>query len=407
MSLRPAAESMSMKKLKLLLWSPNGSGLDYGGPGMTAYRLFSANKTDMLSISLAHGRAEQKQYELFKDSYYFGSVQSPVSHYLNPVYQKLFIEKSISWIKENAKNFDVMYGLQGFHVTVLPAVTAQKNNLPSLLKLVQSDSDLSNKSGWKRIFNAPKKRRKLIHSLSGVVSISQAITQELLNMGYPEEKIAYIPNGVDSKQFSPVSSLEKTRLKSELGWKDIPTILFVGAVIPRKQSHLLLEVLYKLKKRGLEAQLVIAGPEKDVNYSALMREMAELYGITENIVWHGFSSDVAALYQASDIFSLLSKKEGMPNAMLEAMSSGLPVVMTDISGVVDAVEHGVNGFIVSEDCEEISEVIVELLKSSELASTVSAAARDTITNTFSSEVVFNKQFQMFDHARNGKSICMS
>jgi glycosyltransferase involved in cell wall biosynthesis len=384
--------------MRLLLWAPNGAGQHYNGPGMSAHRLLSKlTPEDRLDVALAHGFREQTPDGIFSAHHLVSPVNGSVAS------QAMFIWRSRPWLERQKDAFDVFYGLQAFDFTVTPALYAQRMGKPAIVKVVQHNSDLAGKAGWRRLLARANVRRKILAKLSGVVAISDAIFEELIGYGVPERKIARIPNGVDTDRFRPCDdpSIASAR-RAELGCKDEPTVLFVGAVTPRKRPHLLVEALGMLKGRGCCAHLILAGPVKDPAYAEKMRRMADELGIGERITWTGFVADPASLYWASDIFSLPSSNEGMPNALMEAMASGLPSVVTPVPGSSDLVRDGTEGLFVEPMAAQMADALEQYVRSPQLRRSHGSAARDRAVEHFGARRILDRHIQLYKRVLNGK-----
>jgi glycosyltransferase involved in cell wall biosynthesis len=382
------------KPLRVILWSPRGGGLHYGGPGMTAYRLYRHATPNLCSVTLVHGNPSHGQYaDAWTQQVYLTHVVQSVDA---PWRQARFVRLGRRWIAHNARNYDVFHGLQGFDLTLQPALEAQKLGLPAVVKIAAHRSDLADKSGWRRWLGQARRRRRTIGRLSAVIAISTAIRDELLECGVPEAKIAMIPNGVDTDQFRPVADeSERRRTRAELGWPDRPTILFVGSIIPRKRPHLLVEALAELRRRGVEAQVVLAGPAHEPDYTAQIRQVASDGGLEPLVLWHGFTADPAPLYRAADLFALPSANEGLPNALLEAMASGLPCLATDISGSRDLVTDGVTGRIIAPDPSPLADAIAQYLVYSRDAAAHGQAARQLAHDRYSTAAILDQHEALF------------
>jgi glycosyltransferase involved in cell wall biosynthesis len=133
---------------------------------------------------------------------------------------------------------------------------------------------------------------------------------------------------------------------------------------------------------------VLLGPLTDApEYVAHIRQRAKELGIEHQVIARGFTTNVAPAYRAADFFCLPSKNEGLPNAMLEAMASGLPCIVTPISGCVDLVEDGQNSRIVDGSPGAIAEAVGSYMTDSALAKAHEQAVRDRIVRQYSCEVV--------------------
>jgi glycosyltransferase involved in cell wall biosynthesis len=384
--------------VRLLLWAPNGAGLHYNGPGMNAFRLLSnLTPADPLTVALAHGYPSQSTYDVFTKQHFVAPVNGSIAS------QAAFIWHGCRWLSRQRGRFDVFYGLQAFDFTVRPAIAAQKVGIPAIVKVVQHRADLADRSGWRRLLSRARNRREQIADLSGVVAISDAIFEELVEYGVPERKIARIPNGVDTDRFQPGKGCAESKTTwKDLGWKDEPTILFVGVISPRKRPHLLVQALGLLKSWGISAQLVLAGPVKDPRYSLRVRQLIEELGLSDKVVWTGFVPDIAGAYRAADIFSLPSSNEGMPNALLEAMASGLPSVVTGIPGSSDLVRHGQEAIVVEATASSVADALKQYLLSPKLETEHGAAARKRAVEMFGAKRILQRHIDLYQRVIQGK-----
>lgn len=384
--------------LRVLLWSVKGAGLRYGGPGTSAYRLYSRSRPGQFEITLAHGMPDQIRYPLFR-----------AEHLVHPFHtrtlaQVRFLQASRAWVREHARGFDVFHGLQAFEPTVTPAVEAERCGLPAFVKPAAWRTDLADKPGWRARLGVTRRRRRRVRSLSGIIAISNLIAEELRSYGIPESKIACIPNGVDTDHFRPVANEdEKRRLRAQLGWPtDRVILLFVGAIIERKQPHCLLDAVHAAQRRGgdLGLHLVLVGPEYESAYAAGMRRRARELGIEGRITWAGYLENVADALRAADVYALISTSEGMPNALLEAMATGLPCVASAISGVTDIIDaDDGNGVRIDLEASNwpgaVTEAILQAVEHADRRGAQGHAARRTVLDRFSADAVLAAHEAMF------------
>lgn len=377
--------------MRLLLWAPHGAGPHYSGPGMSAFRLLSKlQPTDGLDVTLAHGFAAQETSRTFSAQ----ELVAPING--SALSQVDFIWRGRRWLSRQRGRFDVFYGLQAFDFTVLPAETAESIGIPAIVKVVQHNSDLADKSGWRSLLGRAKARREKVARLSGIVAISDAIRQELISYRVPERKIACIPNGVDTDRFRPpASSIERTDLRAELGLPAEITVLFVGAIVPRKRPHLLVQALGKLKSAGIGAHLILAGPVKDARYGDAIKSSAQELGVDHQVTWTGFVREMEPLYRAADIFALPSSNEGMPNALLEAMASGLPSVITPIPGSVDLVRDEEEGIFTDGTVPSVASALSRYIRAPQLLAAHGAAARARALSRFSARSVLERHIALY------------
>jgi len=223
-------------------------------------------------------------------------------------------------------------------------------------------------------------RRRLIRSTLAhaalVIALSQEWRERLLKI-CPEARVEILHNAVsipDRARSQPHTS---------------PTLLFLGHILPDKGIYELVKSFAAVAKRVPGLKLVLAG----VGESEAVREQASLLGVSERMElpgWLGPEGKSAAL-AASTIFVLPSYHEGMPMALLEAMSWGMPVIATPVGGIPQIVKHEVNGLLVPpRDVAALTAAIERLLKDPALRDRLGEAARTTIATGFSLEDAMKK-----------------
>ncbi len=180
-----------------------------------------------------------------------------------------------------------------------------------------------------------------------VLCNSRSLRKKSLELGLaPAEKLQMLgsgsSNGVDIERFSP----GPTDLRWRLGIPDrVPVIGFVGRLTRDKGIPELLDGFNRLLQQSPEAYLLMVGWFDDAEDSLddRQRRMIEEH---PRIVCTGFVEDAAPYYRAMDFLILPSRREGFPNAVLEAAASGIPVVTTFATGARNAVVAGVTGLLI-------------------------------------------------------------
>lgn len=357
---------------------------------MAAYRLYSTAPPGRFELTLVHALPEHEQLSLFKEQVSLDRGGSGLYR------QWRLVRDGRAWIRRRVAEFDVVHGIQGFHATVAPCVEAQRRGTPAVIKFTAHRHELTVKTGLRRLLRVAERRRRMVTELAGTIAISRDIAAELHECGVSERRIALIPNGVDTRRFQPVADEQaRAAAREALGWPQRPTVLFVGELCVRKRPHLLIEALAQMVGRGSDAQLVLAGPENEPEYAEQMRRRAAELSIAERLVWTGFRADPAPFYRGADLFALPSSSEGLPNAMLEAMSCGVPAVGTRISGIVDLVRDGETGRLVDPDPGQLAGAFESLLSDDAGRRAAGAAARRLVVTSYGVEAVLDAHERLF------------
>jgi glycosyltransferase involved in cell wall biosynthesis len=206
------------------------------------------------------------------------------------------------------------------------------------------------------------------------------------------EKIKVIYNGVDTDKFVKINSQEA---RKNLGIKGGPVFVSVGSLTEQKGYPYLFEALANLKGEYPDLVLLVIGegPERQAlekNVRTLKLENAiRFLGVRENVVDY---------LNAADIFILASLWEGLPNVVIEAMACEVLVIATNVGGVSEIIDDGVNGFLVpSRDAMALAQKIRYALELSDVRRReIGAAARKKVVEHFSLETMISAYVELYD-----------
>jgi glycosyltransferase involved in cell wall biosynthesis len=191
-----------------------------------------------------------------------------------------------------------------------------------------------------KYLDIPARRRAILKYLphaAAVITRSRELSRLLADAAFPPAKLHTVYNGVSLETFQPRDQAQARR-DSNLP-EDARIILFVGNFYPVKNPLLLIRAL-----AGLEtsAHLVMAGggPLEEP-----ARKLASSLGLASRVIFTGRKtpSEIARLMNAADLLALPSDNEGVPNVLLEAFASGLPVVASRVGGIPEVLDHDTLG----------------------------------------------------------------
>ena len=214
-----------------------------------------------------------------------------------------------------------------------------------------------------------------------ILSVSHHHANELSKrIGFPLGKITVLVNGVDSKRFD--SGRDGRSIKAGLNLHRGDIILgTVGRLVAVKNQSLLIRALSCLSRDYPNLKLIIAG---DGPLRRSLEKLAVDAGCPTKIQFLGRRSDVPEFMAALDIFALTSKREGMSNTILEAMSSGLPVVATAVGGNPELVIDRETGILTPvDDVLALAKALEELIKHPEKRQRMGLAGRERVEKHFS------------------------
>ena len=227
---------------------------------------------------------------------------------------------------------------------------------------------------------------RLLFSRTDVyVGVSEAIRSDLVRYDrLPHKRTRVIRNGVDLARFDPSAPHEDVRAGLSIP-KDALLLVSIGRLAENKGYEYLLEGFGAIRSalNDRDIRLVIVG---DGSYREILERMINERGLGDFVILTGQRTDVPDLLAASDVFVMPSIEEGLPNAMLEAMSMGLPVVATNVGGIPEALRDPEHGRIVGpRDPAALTRAIVEVAADPARAKSMGDAARAHVIEHFGIE----------------------
>jgi sugar transferase (PEP-CTERM/EpsH1 system associated) len=233
----------------------------------------------------------------------------------------------------------------------------------------------------------PFRRRVICSAFYGLADQIFTVSNELRNYHSrqawrPVDKIRVIYNGVDTDQFRPRPEL-RTSLRSELGILPYRFVVgTVGRIVPIKDHDTLLAAAEIMVRQKLDVHLLIVGSGPELaRLQARAAASSELRG---RATFLGATDKVAELLNSMDVFVLPSVCEGMSNTVLEAMATGLPLVVTNAGGNPELVEEGVIGNLFApRDVQALSCLLSRMVKDTDLRRGYGRVARERAVERFS------------------------
>jgi glycosyltransferase involved in cell wall biosynthesis len=226
-----------------------------------------------------------------------------------------------------------------------------------------------------------------------VITISETVDDSLKERKWlPANKIKLIKNGIGIKV--PIRPFTRHDLS-------IPPSAFVigcvGRFIPRKNHLLLIDAFAQLKRRlpNVVLMLIGFGPEEQH-----LRANAQKNGVSDAVLFI-IGKPAIDYYQLFDCFVLPSKAEGLSIALLEAMASGLPVVVTGSRGIHPVITQGVEGLVIEpDDIQQLTESILRLVQDPSSRAQFAAAARNLFLAQYTSACMANQYYDLYNKMIN-------
>jgi glycosyltransferase involved in cell wall biosynthesis len=219
------------------------------------------------------------------------------------------------------------------------------------------------------------------------VAVNEAVVRELTAAGVPATRIARIPNGV-----------ERSRVNADRNYQlhDPVRLVFVGRLHEQKGVDVLLRSFGELRARRPQQRLCLRlvgdGPLRG-RLLAFAQEM----DVSRDVEFVGARGDVAELLDRSDVFVLPSRAEGLSNALLEAMSVGLPVVASGVPGNEDVITHDRDGLLFkARDANSLTSELIRMLDDDRLREAIGRRARLTVEERYGMRRVARQYFELYE-----------
>jgi glycosyltransferase involved in cell wall biosynthesis len=300
------------------------------------------------------------------------------------VFYNIFFFHSLFFLWRRRKDFDIIHA----HTMEWSAIVAVRLgkwlNKPVIIK----DSTMN---GFQSLSRFPWgiRHQRIVATHAHFVAMTESIFQNLIKSGIPSEKISKIPNGIvtDGTFEIPVRK------------QALPSVLFVGNLTqqPAKGVDILFRAWTIVHESFPAANLQIIGD----GVSNAYRKFVDELGIGDTVRFLGKKSDLMAYYLEASVFVLPSRREGMSNALMEAMLYAIPCVATDISGSQDLIQDKVNGMLVlPAHAKSLAAGIIYLLENTQEAYQMGKKARETIVGEFDIGKIAGKYILLYKKLLN-------
>jgi L-malate glycosyltransferase len=297
-----------------------------------------------------------------------------------------FSQKLIRQARTENKPYDLTHSFFTVPCGFVSMLLKFQYKIPYIISLRGSDVPwYSERFTW--IYYILKWPIVFIWKMSSAVVANSLMIKKLALKSNSLQKIEVIFNGINIDIFKPEETSQPHKYF---------TILCASRLSRRKGFNYVIDAVAKIKDKYPSLRLLIAGGEGNAENE--LKEQAKKLGLEDIIRFTGFvtpNTEFVKHHHASDVFVLPSLNEGMSNNMLEAMASGMPVIMTPTGGADELIKEGVNGYIVKfKDSNDIAEKLQILINNSELTRQMGFESRK-IAETMSWAKVAGKYFEKY------------
>ena len=303
-----------------------------------------------------------------------------VGRYLNPLLMFISSAYLLRKLKKTSHSPDLIDAHYMFPDGVAAVLLARVNHIPVVVTARGSDINFFPKYYFPRLCI-----KWAAKHAAAIITVSEALRSRLIELNVPENKITTLKNGVDLRIFHYVDkdeSLDRIDIK-------VPFILSVGNLVEIKGHELVLRALKTIP--DLHYVLIGDGP-----MLGTLKRLAIKLEIQDRVNFVGAvkQSSLKYFYNAAKLFVLPSRREGMPNVVLESIACGTPVVATSVGGLPEIIQSNNIGLLVeSRNPYDMSEAILRVLNMN--------LNRDTIrqyANSFNWDSTSKGQISIFEDA---------
>jgi len=341
--------------------------LAVGGSQKQLYYILKNINRHKFTIFVFHFHEREPRWEIFRTLKHVTFT----NHGKSTLFLPGTIHRILKIIKEN--NVHIVYSFSP-RTNVSTLIASIYAKIP--LKIVTGEfSDSTLKTGIQRL-----KTYHYLKYADYVTTASQFHKEKLALQGHNEKKIKVIQKCTDTEFFSPEKLETKTK-KKLFGRIDPFVISYVGRLDFLQNNKLFFNGTRKICSSIENAIFLIAG---DGKYRRKWIKQTEKMKMTNRFLFTGFRNDVKEIFSVSDvIISLRTDSAACQNSLLEAMSTGKPVIAPRTEANLEIIQHGTNGLLFSPNYDtEFADAVIRLFKDKNLAVNLGKNARKTVEKVY-------------------------
>jgi glycosyltransferase involved in cell wall biosynthesis len=231
------------------------------------------------------------------------------------------------------------------------------------------------------------------------IALDSEMEAELLGANFPRDRVKRMVNGIDIDAF-PVQA-DTVAAKAALGLAGKKVLLFTGRLAPQKALPDTLTALHRALVECPELHLLLIGEGSE---RAMLEQRVSELSLGQHVTFVGNVADVRKYLDGADIFVLSSVSEGISNALLEAMASGLACIATAVGGTPEVLEQGKCGVLLPPERPELlAAAIVDLCRRPAEVARLGAVARERILSHYAFSVVGNQYIALYERLLQGET----
>ncbi len=304
---------------------------------------------------------------------------------VTPPLRKLLTEKA-----------DIIHAY-GFYITtsLVAMMIAKQRSIPFLL--TANDATVSPygsaaKRAFSNIFNLTLGKLLILNSAK-LIAVSRTNAEDIAKVGATKEKTMIIPNGIKMERFANANVDDRG--------KKGPIVLYVGRISEDKGIECLIRAAPSVLKQFPNTEFHIVG--EDYGYLNKLKSLVTSLGVERSVIFTGrvTSRRLVDVYRSADVFVLPSELEAFGIVVIEAMASGVPVIVSNCGGMKDIVKDGSNGLIFDVgDARQLAEKIRLLISDNKLRAKLVKSGKETVMENYTIEKVVDKLEELYEKMLN-------
>ena len=222
----------------------------------------------------------------------------------------------------------------------------------------------------------------VLHGCDKVIAVSSSVADTMRWARVSQRRIEVILNGIDLSTFQDRDELQNDEVRASLGIpRGVPVVGAVGRLDIQKAHERVIEAAKKVTDAGQDAYYVILGEGVE---RPRLESLVQDLGLVDRVLLPGYKSDIRPYLAMMDVFVMPSRREGTPMALLEAMAMTKPVLATAVGGVPDVLRNRIDGIVLPQNGEGLSDALLTLLRDPAFARQMARTGRRRVETEFSS-----------------------
>jgi glycosyltransferase involved in cell wall biosynthesis len=248
--------------------------------------------------------------------------------------------------------------------------------------------------------------RYAVQHADGVLSISDYVTETIVGMGTPKERVHTVLNALDSGRWDP--SIDGRSVRESLGIPpDAPLLASVSRLFSWKGQRELISALPQVKAKFPNVRLIIVGADERYvhggSFSEELKTLAQSLDVQQNVIFTGERSDVPQILAACDVFTLASFEEPFGVAYLEAMAMQKPIISIANGGTPEVVTHGRAGLLSEPwNVDQLANNIITLIGNPSLRKEMGHFGRNAVLTYFNPKRMADEVGAVYERIVEGR-----